>query len=329
MINPLVSIIIPCYNEQSTIGLLLQAIHRQSYPHRSMEVVIADGYSTDNTRVRIEEFRAGHPELALQLVENPRRNIPAGLNAALDAARGDIIVRLDAHSMPHFDYVERCVAALEDGRGDNVGGVWEIQPGGSGWMAESIASVASHPLGVGDALYRYTRRAGLVDTVPFGAFRRELVRRIGPFDENLLSNEDYEFNVRVRQGGGRIWLDPAIRSVYFARSNLKTLAAQYWRYGFWKARMLRRYPYTLRWRQFIPPFFVVTLVVLIALSFWLMLARLALAAEIGLYGAVLIVAGLQIALKRQKLACLLGAPMAMATIHFSWGFGLLWSLIKH
>jgi succinoglycan biosynthesis protein ExoA len=293
-----------------------------------MEVVIADGYSTDATRVRIEEFRASHPELALQVVDNPRRNIPAGLNVALAAARGDIIVRLDAHSMPYPDYVERCVAALEDGKGDNVGGVWEIRAGGTDWMAQSIAGVAAHPLGVGDALYRYTRRAGLVDTVPFGAFRRELIRRIGPFDENLLTNEDYEFNVRVRQGGGRIWLDPAIRSVYFARPNLKTLAAQYWRYGFWKARMLRRYPHTLRWRQFIPPFFVVTLLILSALSLWLNLARWIFLAEIGVYCAALFVSGTQIALQRQKLACLWGAPLAMATIHFSWGMGLLWSLFK-
>jgi succinoglycan biosynthesis protein ExoA len=251
------------------------------------------------------------------------------LNVALAAARGDIIVRLDAHSMPHPDYVERCVAALEEGKGDNVGGVWEIQPGGTGWMAQSIASAASHPLGVGDALYRYARRAGPVDTVPFGAFRRELVQRIGPFDENLLTNEDYEFNVRIRQGGGRIWLDPAIRSVYFARPNLKTLAAQYWRYGFWKARMLRRYPQTLRWRQFIPPFFVVTLLTLLVLSTWLPAARWILLAEIGVYSAALLASGTQIALKRRQAACLLGAPLAIATIHFSWGTGLLWSLIKH
>ena len=272
--KPLVSIIIPCYNEQATINLLLEAIYRQTYPRPALEVVIADGRSTDGTRARVAEFQSTHPDLCVQLVENPRRIIPAGLNVALAAAAGEMVVRLDAHSMPQADYVERCVAALEEGLGDNVGGVWDIQPGGPGWMAEAIAGVAAHPLGAGDARYRYTTRAGQVDTVPFGAFRREMVEKIGPFDETLLTNEDYEFNVRLRQNGGRVWLDPGIRTVYFARPTLRALARQYWRYGFWKARMLRRYPQTLRWRQFIPPFFVLTLLGLLLLSPWSALARL-------------------------------------------------------
>ena len=218
---------------------------------------------------------------------------------------------------------------MEEGLGDNVGGVWDIQPGGPGWMAEAIAGVAAHPLGAGDARYRYTTRAGQVDTVPFGAFRREMVEKIGPFDETLLTNEDYEFNVRLRQNGGRVWLDPGIRTVYFARPTLRALARQYWRYGFWKARMLRRYPQTLRWRQFIPPFFVLTLLGLLLLSPWSALAGWGLAVEVVLYLGLLLAAGWQIARRqRGKLACLLGAPLAMVTIHFSWGTAFLWSLLK-
>jgi hypothetical protein len=162
--------------------------------------------------------------------------------------------------MPYPDYIERSVADLQAGFGENVGGTWEIQPGAQTWVAQSIAAAASHPLGVGDALYRHTDRAAHVDTVPFGAFKRELLALIGFFDESLLTNEDYEFNARIRRSGGKIWLDPSIRSVYFARPTLAKLARQYTRYGFWKWRMLRRYPETLRWRQALPPLFVFSLI---------------------------------------------------------------------
>ncbi len=151
----------------------------------------------------------------------------------------------------------------KQGRGDNVGGVWEIQPGATTWIARSIAVAAAHPLGVGDAMYRLAATASEVDTVPFGSFRRTLIEQIGGYNESLLTNEDYEFNTRIRQANGRVWLDPSIRSVYFARSTFKELVRQYWRYGYWKWRMLRHFPDTVRWRQALPPLFVLSLVCLL------------------------------------------------------------------
>ncbi|HSV85120.1 MAG TPA: glycosyltransferase, partial [Levilinea sp.] len=186
----LVSIIIPCYNEQATISLLLDAIYAQTYPRASMEVVIADGMSTDQTRTVIQNFHNSHADLVVRVVDNPRRIIPAALNCALNVAGGEYILRLDAHSAPTRHYVERSIAALEANKGDNVGGLWQIQPGNEGWVAKAIAAAAGHPLGVGDARYRYSNQPGIVDTVPFGAFRRDLIDRIGRYDENLLTNED-------------------------------------------------------------------------------------------------------------------------------------------
>ena len=251
--HPSVSIIVPCYNEQATIRSLLDAILAQNYPHSRMNVIIADGLSQDNTLAVIADFQREHPDLSVFVIPNARRTIPSSLNLAIKSAQGEIIGRLDAHSIPIPEYVERCVQTLEEGKGSCVGGLWTIRPGGNGWIARSIAAAAAHPLGVGDAMYRLEAKPGAVDTVPFGAFRRTLIEKIGGFDETLLTNEDYEFNTRVRRSGGVVWLNPQIRSTYVARASLADLAKQYWRYGYWKFIMLSRYPGTIRWRQALTP----------------------------------------------------------------------------
>lgn len=325
---PKVSVIVPCYNEQDTIRLLLDALRGQTFPPADMEVVIADGMSTDGTRDEIAKFQADFPDLSVRVVDNPLRTIPSGLNRAIEASRGEIIVRSDAHSKPYPDYIANSVKALEEGRGDNVGGVWEIQSGADTWIAKSIAVAAAHPLGVGDALYRHAQHAAEVDTVPFGSFQRELVKRVGRFDESLLTNEDYEFNARIRKVGGRIWLDPSIRSVYFARPTLQELARQYWRYGYWKWRMLRRYPDTLRWRQALPPLFVLSLIGLVMISIFVPFFKFVLAGELVFYLFVMFLAGTQAAVRRNSPFLVAGLPLAIPVMHISWGGGFLWSILK-
>ena len=325
---PSVSIIIPCFNEQTTIRKLLEAIYAQTFPRTNLELVIADGMSTDGTRAEIASFADSHPDLHIAVVDNLKRHIPAGLNSALKEAQGEIIVRLDAHSMPYPNYIERCIADLEAGLGENVGGVWEIRPSSETWVAQSIVVAASHPLGVGDALYRHTEKSAPVDTVPFGAFKRELLALVGFFDETLLTNEDYEFNARIRKSGGIVWLDPSIRSVYFARATFSGLVKQYFRYGFWKWCMLRRYPNTLRWRQGLPPLFVLSLIGLGILGIFLPLFRVLLATEIIVYTFALTAAGVQAAFKQKKFSLVFGLPLAISFMHISWGAGFLWSMIR-
>lgn len=323
-----VSLIVPCYNEQATIALLLDSLKDQTYPQENMEIVIADGMSTDRTRDEIAAFQQSHPDMTIRVVDNLKRTIPAALNCAIDAAQGEIIIRLDGHSMPRPDYVARCVQALEAGLGDNVGGVWEIRPGNPGRLARAIALAAAHPLGVGDARYRVGGQATQVDTVPFGAFRRTLIDQIGYFDENLLSNEDYEFNVRIRLAGKVVWLDPEIKSTYFSRSTLGALARQYWRYGYWKLRMLLNYPHTFRWRQ-LSGAFVLTWIGLGFLSVWFIWARWLLLVEFIVYISALAYAGISSAFKSKDLSVIVGVPLAIAVMHFSWGTAFLWSLIKY
>lgn len=326
--KPKVSIIVPCLNERNTIVSLLQAICEQTYPVTDIEVIIADGMSTDGTRDAIRAFSSNHPELAVQVVDNPDRIIPAALNRAIEAAKGEVIVRLDAHSIPHSSYVERCLSVLEDTGAANVGGVWEIRPSSKGWMGRSIAAAASHWLGAGDARYRTGGEAGKVDTVPFGAFKREWVERIGYFDQDLLTNEDYEFNVRLRKAGGVVWFDPTIRSAYFARRDLTSLVKQYARYGYWKARMLSRHPGSLRWRQAIPPLFVLVMILMgIAVPFC-RYARLLLGIQLALYGSIIFVSALGQAIKERDVGLLIGFPLAIWTIHFAWGGAFLWSILS-
>jgi succinoglycan biosynthesis protein ExoA len=325
---PKVGIIVPCLNEEGSIVSLLQAIYAQDFARNELEVIIADGLSMDQTRPRIQEFQRAYPDLQITIVDNPTRRIPTALNLAIAAATGETILRLDAHCVPKPDYLSRSLAALEAGLGWNVGGVWQIEASQPGWLAKSIAIAAAHPLGVGDALYRFTNQAQEVDTVPFGAFHRGLIEQIGGFDESLLANEDYEFNARIRQAGGKVWLDPAIKSTYYARPSLGALAKQYARYGFWKLRMLRRYPQTLRPRQAIPPLFVLSLILLPLLSLIWSPAASLLGLEMVIYGLLLFGAAIQKALKHRHLSLVIGIPLAIATMHLSWGSAFLWSLLQ-
>ncbi len=325
---PTVSIIVPCLNEQQTIAQLLEAIYTQDFPRANLEVILADGMSTDATRARIAEFLKNHTNLKIRVVDNPGRKIPAGLNLAIAAAQGDIILRLDAHCVPRSDYVSRSVEALQASKGWNVGGVWDIRPGGKSWIANSIAVAAAHPLGVGDALYRFADKAGEVDTAPFGAFKRSLIDKIGGFDESLRANEDYEFNARIRAAGGHVWLDPAIRSIYYPRPDLTSLARQYARYGYWKLQMLRRYPKTLRARQAIPPLFVLSLLALPLLSLVFPWLGWVLLAEMVIYATLLIGAALGKAAEHKQVSLIVGIPLAMITMHLAWGTAFLWSLVS-
>lgn len=325
--RPLVSVIIPCRNEQATIVQVLQAISQQSYPTENIEVLIVDGLSTDGTREKIQEFVSGSVKLPVKVIDNPRQTIPSALNVGVSAAACEIILRLDAHSIPNSTYVERSVEDLEAGKGDNVGGVWRIKPGNEGWVARSIALAASNRLGVGDALYRVGREEGPVDTVPFGAFYQRTVLKVGGFNETLLTNEDYEFNARIRKAGGVVWLDPAIQSEYIARRNWRELGQQYWRYGFWKNRMLRIHPETLRWRQALPPIFLIFLCILLVLSIGSEYARITLALVCGFYVLCLFVASIRSAASKNDMRLILGIPISIATMHFAWGAGFLASFV--
>ncbi|MEA5078871.1 MAG: glycosyltransferase family 2 protein [Anaerolineaceae bacterium] len=325
--SPRVSLIIPCYNEEKTITHLLESILAQTYPLADIEVILVDGLSTDATRAQIALFQGAHPQLDLKVIDNPKRIIPAALNLAIQAASTELIMRMDAHTIPAPDYVARSIADFDAGKGEDIGGVIDIRPGSTTWIGRSIAVATRHPLGVGDAKYRWATSAGYADTVAFGLYAKSTFDKLGLYNEELLVNEDYEMNARLRASGGRIWINPEIRSTYYSRPDLSSLAKQYFTYGFYKFRMLKKYPQTLRWRQALPPLFVFGILMLLLLSVFWWFARVVFLSVAAAYLFILIAGCSQEAFKQKSPELLFGIPLAIMTMHFSWGSGFWWSAI--
>ncbi len=220
-----VSVIIPCYNEERFIGKALEDLANQ-YPADAYEIVIVDGMSDDGTRNEIARFQSEFPAISVRLIENPARNIPRSLNIGIAAARGDIIARIDAHAAPSSGYIRRCVDVLNSGAAEVVGMPCRVQPGADTTLARAIASGVSHPFGIGDAKYRLASTGESqqeVDTVAFACFRKSLWSELGGYDEELLTNEDYDFNYRVRRRGQRVVLDTAEHCNYFRARDFENI----------------------------------------------------------------------------------------------------------
>ncbi|HEX8492707.1 MAG TPA: glycosyltransferase family 2 protein [Pyrinomonadaceae bacterium] len=326
--EPTVSVVIPCYNEERFIGKVLENLCGQ-YAAERYEIIVVDGMSTDGTRAVISEFVRQHPQIAVRLVDNPARHIPTALNLGIEQAQHEIIVRMDAHSVPSENYVRRCIEGLTGDDVSVVGMPWRIRASEETLTAKAIALAVAHPFGIGDAKYRLENSASqFVDTVPFGAFRKSLWQDVGGFNEALLANEDYDFHYRVRQRGGRILLDTGGHSIYFARPSFKALGAQYFRYGRWKAQMVKRNPRSLRLRQLVAPVFVLALIILTALSLLSRLALVALLAVVVPYVALAAFFAFKLSRRANDWRLLPLIALAFLIIHISWGSSFLMGLFR-
>ena len=317
--SPLVSVVVPILNETRRLPGLLESLAAQDL--MDFEIILVDAGSTDGTPDVVRQWAAGHPGLPVRLLDNPAQHIPHGLNLGIAAACGQIVARLDGHCQPAADYLRQSVAALAQPGAAVVGGQLDIRPGGPGPVARAIAIAVGTPLGAGDARYRLGGpRPEEVDTVPFGCFRRALWEKLDGYNESLLANEDYEFYWRARQTGGRVYFDPTIRCVYYARSTWPELAGQYWRYGWWKAQMLRRHPASVRWRQLVPALWALLGPLMIVITaLWSRFWPLALAFW-GLYSLLVLVEACRRA--RGMWPIWLGVAWAYLVIHFAWGWGV-------
>lgn len=324
-----VSVVIPCFNEEKFIGKVLQNLKEQ-YPHEHYEIVVVDGISTDGTRAVIGDFVASNPGVAVRVVDNPERNIPSALNLGIAAASGQVIVRMDAHSIPTSGYVRRCVEVLSGGEISVVGMPWRIHPGADTTPARAIALAVAHPFGIGDAKYRRSDslQAQLVDTVPFGAFRKTLWEEMEGFNAGLLTNEDYDFNYRVRQRGGKVLLDTAGYCNYFARPTFRDLAAQYYRYGSWKAQMVKLHPRSIKLRHLVAPLFVASVVSLGVLSLFVPPAASLLCVVLASYAALSLFYAFSLARTGDEIRLVPAISVAFLILHLTWGSGFLLGLLR-
>ncbi len=263
--HPLVTVIMPIRNEAAYIRRSLGSVLAQDYPQDRLEILVVDGMSDDGTRGIVRNMideawttsGSCHPQV--RLLDNPQQIVSTALNIGLKNASGGIIVRVDGHCEIPPDYLRRCVACLEQYSADCVGG--PIETVGETSMAQAIAAAMSSSFGVGGSPFRVGHRGmEFVDTLAFGAYRRQAIERCGDFDEELVRNQDDEYNYRLRKLGGRILLDSSLRSRYFSRGTLGKLWRQYFQYGYWKVRVLQKHPRQMQPRQFVPPLFVLALV---------------------------------------------------------------------
>jgi succinoglycan biosynthesis protein ExoA len=315
----------PIRNEADFIRRSLGAILTQEYPHSQMEVLISDGMSTDSTRAVIQDLATKHSDISLKIIDNPGRIVPTGFNLALKQKKGEIVVRVDGHTIIAPDYVSECVSALERTGADNAGG--RMNAISQTTFGRAVALATSTPFGVGGARFHYSEDEEWVDTVYMGAWRSKVFDEIGGFDEEFMRNQDDEFNYRLRAHKGKILLSPRIKSEYYPRSSPGALWRQYYQYGVYKVRVMQKHTLQMKPRHFAPVLLVVGLLVTAILailipSTWFLFVGLA-----GLYIVANLIAS-AITAFRSQLSFSLILPLVFAILHFSYGSGFAVGLVR-
>jgi GT2 family glycosyltransferase len=321
---PFVSVIMPVRNEADFIADSLSAVLGQDYPRDRLEVLVVDGMSTDATPDLAERMGRGCG-VPVTLLHNPRRIAPTGLNIGIRRARGDVIVRVDGHCRIAADYVSRCVDHLRTGNVSGVGG--SIRTIARTSTGKAIALAMSSRFGVGPSSFRTIRdRTRLVDTVAFPAYTRAALELAGPFDEELVRNQDDEYNYRLRKLGGSLLLAADVTSDYYSRGSLRSLFRQYWQYGFYKVRVMQKHPRQMHPRQFVPPAFVLALMMTLAAAAVSPLGRLGLLILLAIYGLSIVTIAIGIA-HRHAWSQVVPLMAAFPALHIGYGAGFLAGLI--
>lgn len=319
-----VSILLPVRNEVPYILRCLQAVSEQDYPLKLVEILVADGMSDDGTFELLQDW--AKQSANRYVFQNPGKIVPTGLNILIPKTRGDVVIRVDGHCVIAPDYVSNCVRHLQQDGVDGVGG--PMRSIGEDLISGVTALAMSSKFGVGNSSFRTeTGQTKLADTVPFPAYTRAIIEKVGLYDEEMFRNEDDEYNNRIRNAGGKILLAEDVRSEYYSRGSLKKLWKQYFQYGFWKVRVLQKHPRQMSLRQFVPLAFVLALILTFLLSLmfpwgWkVLLALLAVYLLANLSASVMAASG-------QGFKKLILLPLAFAIIHLSYGMGFLGGLFK-
>lgn len=319
---PLVSIIIPCRNEEKIIGKCLDSILAQEYPKEKLEVLIVDGMSTDKTREIVKEYTEKYD--FIRLINNAKLTAPAGMNNGIEEAKGQAIIIMGAHAIYTKDYVSKCIMYIDQYNADAVGGLMQTLPGAETLKAKAIALALSSPFGVGNSYFRIgIKEPRFVDTVPFGCYRREVFDRIGLFDEELVRNQDAEFNHRLTKNGGKILLVPSIVSYYYARDSYKKLLKMHLQYGYFRVLTAKKVGVIVGFRQIVPALFIVSLILWLFFIPFLGIFFGLFIFEIFLYLISNLVFSLVLAVKKKNLLLMPFLIFAFSLVHFTYGFAYL------
>ncbi len=314
-VTPPVSVIMPLLNEERHLREAVAMILAQDYAG-SLEVVLALGPSTDRTDEVAAEIAAEDPRV--RLVRNPTGRTPDGLNAAIGASTGEVVVRVDGHSEIPDDYVSVAVAELRRVGADNVGGIMDAR--GTTDFERAVACAMRSPIGVGASRFHTGGQAGDADTVYLGVFERAALERVGGYDPHFSRAQDWEMNHRIRESGGKVWFTPALKVTYRPRASVSALARQYFHYGRWRRVVARYHEGTINPRYLAAPAMVgVTTAALVTGFFW----APAWAVPLG-YAAGVTVGGLAIT-RGESGRTRAAAPLVLATMHWAWGIGFLTS----
>lgn len=312
---PSVTVVGTVLNEERHLRASVEHVLAQDYPG-PLEVVIALGPSRDRTdEIAAELVR----DPRVRTVRNPSGRTPAGLNAAIAASEGDVIVRVDGHAMLPPDYVRTAVADLQATGADNVGGMMAAE--GVTPFEKAVARAMTSKLGVGNAPFHTGGEAGPAPTVYLGVFRRAALARVGGYDESFQRAQDWELNFRLRSTGGTVWFDPALRVAYRPRPDLESLARQYFHYGRWRRVVVRQHQGSVTGRYLAAPVAVLALVLGTAVG--ALGQPLGFALPLG-YAALLLVGSLVTSRGLPRRAVLL-LPVVYACMHLTWGVGFLTS----
>ncbi len=276
----IVSVVVPIYNEEKYIRACVESLLLQDYPVEQMEWIFVDGGSSDCTKEILKEYQDRYREL-IKVYDNPHKTVPYAMNIGIKESVGKYIVRLDAHAEYAENYIRKCVHYLDTTDADNVGGVAETKSHGK--VGQSIALMLSSKFGVGNSQFRTNGSSGYVDTVPFGAFRREVFTKCGGYDERLTRNQDNEMNFRIRKNGGKIYLAEDIHLAYYCRDTVSGISKMARTNGKWNVITMKLCPGSMGVRHFVPLALVLSLLFLGIGSVFLPIARYALAAEVALY----------------------------------------------
>jgi succinoglycan biosynthesis protein ExoA len=323
---PLVSIVVPCHNEAWFIVRSLESLCANSYPPERMEILVADGMSNDGTRDIVKKFAAEHGVVKIRLIDNAKRSVPAAMNVGIQNARGEIIVKADAHALYPVDYIEKCVHHLQNSDADNVGGIFVTVPADDSALSEAIALVLAHPLGAGNAPHFRPDTGGprYADTAAFGCYRREVFDRIGLYNEEIIRSADMDINARLRRSGRKILLVPSIVIEYHPRPGFRGFVVRNYKVGFWVVYATKFGGRAIRWRHAAPLAALVVFAGIAAASVTHPMFRLAAVALMVAYAACVGAVSLQIAIALRKPVMAIYLPAVFATRHFFYAIGSLW-----